>query len=137
MRLNSIICAASVALLATTTAAAATRIHAAKGRVSGQTKIDLGCPVSPGSPCNAWQPLPHAVFTVTRLNHAGTKVPGTARTVESNAAARFRIPLRAGDYLVKASAGRDSKGEAPFRLRVRANATTVTTVRFTSTHPRA
>ena len=133
MRLAAIISAATLVLLVALAPAAARAEQAATGTLVGRTMINTGCPgpVSPGG-CNPWHRLPQAAFTVTRLSSAGTKIPGTTRTVNSNSEAAFRIRLGVGSYLVTPIAGTRTRGGTPKRVRIRALFTTHTTVRFTA-----
>jgi hypothetical protein len=118
----------SLTVVAPTTAAAK---HVATGTLAGRTKIRSSCPVSPpSSSCDSWQPLPHATFTVTRLNSAGAEIAGTTRTVRSNSRAAFRVVLRVGSYIVKPSPRGNTRGGTPHRVHIAARATTKTTVRF-------
>lgn len=113
---------AALVLLATTAAGAgAARRQAATARLTGVTKVDIGCPATtPGGNCNPWRLLPHARFTLARLTASGAVRAGTTRTVESNAEARFGIRLRPGSYLLTPAAGTNTKGGTPVRLHVTA-----------------
>jgi len=131
MRLAVVICSATLVSLVVLAPATAAARHAATGTLAGRTQIGTSCPVPPASgTCDSWQPLPHATFTVTRLNSAGREIAGTTRTVKSNSRAAFRVVLRVGSYLVKPIPGAATRGGTPHRVHIAAGATTKTTVRF-------
>jgi hypothetical protein len=76
--------------------------------------------------------LPHATFTITRLNSAGAQIRSTRRVVTSDANAAFRVVLRAGSYLVKPTPGANTKAGSPHRVRISAGTRTRTIVRYTA-----
>jgi hypothetical protein len=137
MRIASIICSLTLLLLAVTASANASTRHTLAGRLSGTTKVNVGCPVvtSTGN-CDPWRLLPDAQFTITRLNAAGAPVRGKTRTVTSDANSHFSVRLRAGAYLLKPTAGPTTKGGALIHLRVKAHRTTATTVRYMAKYRR-
>lgn len=131
MRAFAVLVCATLALVAATSSAARPRT-AATGTLTGRTEIHVGCPaVRPGGGCNPWRLYPHAHFTVTRLTAGGAAVAGSARTVESDARARFAVVLHAGTYLVTPASETQASGAA-VRVHVAGGSTTTVTVRFTS-----
>jgi hypothetical protein len=133
MRIAVVICSATLVSLAVVAPASAAAKHVATGTLAGRTQIGTSCPIPPASSsCDSWQPLPHATFTVTRLNSAGGEIAGTTRTVRSNSRATFRVVLRVGSYLVKPIPGATTRAGTPHRVHIAAGATTKTTVRFLS-----
>ena len=131
MRKAVVICSATLVWLAVLAPANAAAKHVATGTLAGRTLIGTSCPIAPASgTCDSWKPLPHATFTVTRLNSAGGEIAGTTHTVRSDSRAAFRVVLRVGFYLVKPTPGATTRGGTPRRVHIAAGATTKTTVRF-------
>ena len=105
----------------------------ASGRLTGKTQISFGCPgpVREGRPgCNPWRPFAHARFSVAQRSASGTPIPGTRRTVTSDAHGRFRLLLPAGAYVITPLPQRNTHGGTRLTVQVRAGESTTTLVRF-------
>ena len=133
MRLAAVVSAATVFSLVAIAPATATTKHAT-GTLVGLTKINRGCPgpVSPPNECNPWRPLPHATFTITRLNSTGAQIRRTRRVVTSDSNAAFRVVLRTGSYLVKPIPGAKNEAGSPHRVHISVGTRTRTIVRYTA-----
>jgi len=132
-----VICSAVLALLAAVTPAALAASGAHTGTLTGTTKINTGCPVADeGVSCNPWKPLPHARFTITRLNAQGGAIAGTTRALESDADADFSLRLHAGSYLVTPAGSNESRGGGSIRIHLGTGSSATISLHFVATHPR-
>jgi hypothetical protein len=105
----------------------------ASGRLIGRTQISFGCPgpVREGTPgCNPWRPFAHARFSLAQRSASGDPIPGTRRTVTSDAHGQFQLHLRDGGYIVTPLPQPHTHGGARLNVQVRAGESTTVLVRF-------
>jgi hypothetical protein len=105
----------------------------ASGSLAGKTQISFGCPgpVSEGTPgCNPWRPYAHARFSLAQRSADGGPIPGTRRTLTSNAGGRFSLRVSVGTYLITPLPQRHTHGGKRVVIQVRAGESTTTLVRF-------
>ena len=105
----------------------------ASGRLTGKTQISFGCPgpAREGTPgCNPWRPFAHARFSLGQLSASGNPIPGTRRTVTSDAHGRFQLLLSAGTYVITPLPQRNTHGGKRLNVQVRAGESATVLVRF-------
>ena len=103
------------------------------GRLTGKTQISFGCPgpVREGTPgCNPWRPFVHARFSLAQRSASGNPIPGTRRSVTSDAHGQFQLLLRAGAYVITPLPQRHTHGGNRLNVQVRAGESTAVLVRF-------
>ena len=127
--------AVSITFLAGTGAAAGVAVPArtVDGTLAGRTQISFGCPgpAREGTPgCNPWRPFAHARFSLGQLSASGNPIPGTRRTVTSDAHGRFQLLLPAGAYVVTPLPQRNTHGGKRLNVQVRAGESATVLVRF-------
>ncbi|MDP9307049.1 MAG: carboxypeptidase-like regulatory domain-containing protein [Actinomycetota bacterium] len=105
----------------------------ASGRLTGKTQISFGCPgpVREGTPgCNPWRPFAHARFSLRQRSASGNPIPGTRRTVTSDAHGRFQLLLPAGAYVITPLPQQNTDGGKRLNVQVRAGESATVLVRF-------
>lgn len=105
----------------------------ASGRLTGKTQISFGCPgpVQEGTPgCNPWRPFAHARFSLAQRSASGNPVPGTRRTVTSDAHGQFQLLLPAGAYVVTPLPQQHTHGGERRNVQVRPGKSTTVLLRF-------
>jgi hypothetical protein len=103
----------------------------ASGRLAGKTQISFGCPgPTTEPPCNAWRAFPDAHFSLAQRASGGDTIGGTRHVITSDARGRFALRLPVGSYLITPLREQHTGGGKRVFVRVRADESTNTLVRF-------
>jgi hypothetical protein len=132
MELNRL-AAATIAVMALSSATPAGSAVEVTGVLAGQTQISYGCPgpVRVGGPtCNPWRSFPNGRFRLTARETGGFPVAGRSRVVVSDGTGWFELRLAVGSYIVTPLAQDHTRGGPTLTIQVSAAKTTRIWVRF-------